>query len=648
MIRILITLTLVLATFVANSQATVKVSSFYPKAKQFKVKNNGPNARYIYNGSGCVEGNCKKGKGTFVAVCNDASMQGKDQKAFVTVYIYKGTFSEDGKYFEGKTYEWRPDYRYSTSYDIATLTPVNPVDISKEENLSESLVGEGTMTRSSDCKGYYAQYGTYYWAGWRHNNVKYPLPGNAQSYDVYYDIVGTQTAQKVVFGPGNAYKEFVGRTIYYNEIVGGRFLYDDNSMYEGFVFRGKFFGPGIFTAASGEKKQGIWMLDTLATPMEIKFPEALFDPSIPGDSGYPRYKFHVPTNGVAPSFSDFYSGPDGWVLGVGKERIIFGKTKNMSFEGPGFYVNFKDREYKYYTGTFAEGLLKEGMRITYNVITNEPYTSIVSGKFYENQLVRGCNREITLDHTGKPHLIFEGMFYPNANWEDEFVDGWIYVNDWAGLREEKNLAYWFRGHNVFSDKFNKDNFIKAAEEAITAPYCFNKIEMQRGAILKKLTAKADSMMVVKKAAAAARERLEKLEREAAAKAAACMQKLNKAGIALGTTVTDGTFVGYVSDVNCKDETITIVNPGDQMLSQRTGKKMLSMNEFSHWRRHSKQFRTCSRCHGTCGEMQTQTTSKTKELPFGYFSGITTTVTKTKTETFWVRCVQCNGTGLSLE
>jgi hypothetical protein len=648
MTRTLCTITLMIIAGIANAQSTVKVSAFYPVAKEFKVKNAGVDTRYIYQSNGCVEGDCKKGEGTFVVVCDDVNMQGEKEKGFVTVNIYKGTFREDGKYFEGKMYQWRPDYIYTTSYNTAVLTPVNPVDISRDENLKGSLIGEGTMTRSSECKTYYAQYGLYYWAGWRHNDVENPQAGKAKSYDVYFDITGTRIAQKVVFTPGNAYKEFVGRSIYYDEIVGGRFLYEDNSTYEGFVFRGKLFGPGILTTPTGEKKQGIWMLDTLAMPMDIKFPNALFDPSVEHDPGYPQYKFHQIINKGGPTFHRYYTGADGWVLGVNTEEIIFGKTKDMSFEGPGIYVKFKDREYKYYTGTFSEGWLKEGMRIQYNVVKNEPYTSIVSGKFYENKLVAGCNREITLDHTGKPYLILEGMFYPSDNSPDELLTGWVYFNDWAGLREEKNLAYWYADRDVFSPSFSKDLYIDAAKRANSARFCFPKTVTQRDAILKKLTAKADSMLIVKRVADAERERLAELRREAVAKTTACMQKLDKNKIALGITVTDGRFVGYVSDVNCDDETVTIVDPGDQIFYRPVEKRTVSMYDFVQWRRHPKQFRTCSRCNGTCGETQTHTTSKTKELPFGYFSGITTTITKTKTETTWVKCNQCKGTGVSLE
>lgn len=636
MIKIFLTVALVVVSIHANTQTlTMKASAFYPIPKEFKLKDDGNDFDNIISRE-CVAGNCKKGVGTYVEVLQYTIWLNAAAKPFVDVKIRTGTFSEDGKYFEGHTYKVYVEYTHTKTKNDGVLTPVNAFDLTDLSKLQPFHDGKGTMMREINCK----QSCSYEWAGWRRNTITTPEPGAPSAYSKYYEYSGAIIGQKLEYAPGGVYKEFTGRSIYYDEIVGGRFAYSDNSVYEGFVFRGKFFGPGILTSASGEKKQGIWMMDTLAMPMEIKLPDAVFDPALEADKNLPDYEPRQTSVRWSSPLHNYYQGPDTWVLGTNAEKIYCGKTEGKSFEGPGILIEFEkqDRIYTYWTGIFSDGVLTKGMRVTYNVMNVDRYTSIVSGEFANGKLVAGCNREVTLDSFGKPYLILEGMFYPSANWDGEVRSGWMYVNDWAGLRQEKNLRYFYSNRNVLGEGFTPEWWISAAEEAVDAPYCFPKIITQRDAILKKLLHKGDSMLAQKKAREADRERLAQKRREAQAQTAACMAKINKNGIDLGVTVTDGQFVGYVSDVDCDKETLTIVNPGSKLVyGGSPEKRTVQMYDFTTWRRHKLQYRTCSRCNGTCGETQTSTTSKTKELPFGYFSGITTTVTKTTTQTYWAHC-----------
>ncbi|MES2777330.1 MAG: hypothetical protein V4722_24340 [Bacteroidota bacterium] len=61
----------------------------------------------------------------------------------------------------------------------------------------------------------------------------------------------------------------------------------------------------------------------------------------------------------------------------------------------------------------------------------------------------------------------------------------------------------------------------------------------------------------------------------------------------------------------------------------------------------KHFATCRKCEGDGSEEVTIYTTKTKELPWGYFSGIQTTSTKTTSKTHTQTCKVCDGAGVLL-
>lgn len=106
-------------------------------------------------------------------------------------------------------------------------------------------------------------------------------------------------------------------------------------------------------------------------------------------------------------------------------------------------------------------------------------------------------------------------------------------------------------------------------------------------------------------------------------------------------------IGIITNIDCANEKVSISIPSNTY-NGTTRAADISFATFRFWNKHTKQYYRCSRCGGEGGENQTKTETKTKELPFGYFDGITTTVTKTKTTTFWVQCYKCFGTGLALE
>jgi hypothetical protein len=62
----------------------------------------------------------------------------------------------------------------------------------------------------------------------------------------------------------------------------------------------------------------------------------------------------------------------------------------------------------------------------------------------------------------------------------------------------------------------------------------------------------------------------------------------------------------------------------------------------------KQYHTCTECDGAGKVLKTTTTTRTKDLPWGYFSGVETRSTRTTTKDEIKTCVRCGGRGVVLE
>lgn len=121
----------------------------------------------------------------------------------------------------------------------------------------------------------------------------------------------------------------------------------------------------------------------------------------------------------------------------------------------------------------------------------------------------------------------------------------------------------------------------------------------------------------------------------------------------GVTVSEKTgnksFIGVLKDIDCTKGIVYIVQPGytNKPYSSKTIQVSLS-NYHYHWEKHQEQYYSCTRCGGEGGDYVTETESKTKELPFGYFDGIQTTSIKVTTKRYMRYCNKCKGTGLALE
>jgi hypothetical protein len=235
----------------------------------------------------------------------------------------------------------------------------------------------------------------------------------------------------------------------------------------------------------------------------------------------------------------------------------------------------------------------------------------------------------------------EGYFaYAPIKGDD--ITGWAYINDWGGLRQQQNLQFRYKGVNALL-RTNSENYYHTIYHMEKNQYCFPSIQMQSDAIRKRLYQIYDSMNRETEAKMKERETVARIAKE---KVDACMQILSKRDIKIGTTLVLKDFVGILQDVDCQKESMTLIIPGTLTSARFT--RTVPMYEAWLWSVSDKQYHVCPKCEGLGGEHRTTVTSKTKELPFGYFSGIETKVTHTKTETRWAGCLRCQGRGVILE
>ena len=118
------------------------------------------------------------------------------------------------------------------------------------------------------------------------------------------------------------------------------------------------------------------------------------------------------------------------------------------------------------------------------------------------------------------------------------------------------------------------------------------------------------------------------------------------GITMISTQNGTPFIVRLTSIDCATKTVTITKPG-----KRTAHDFvlhLPFDVYERYEIHAKQFHRCNNCGGEGGERVTEGSTTTKELPFGYFSGVRTTSTRTTTKTYWEECYKCSGTGWTLD
>ncbi|OSZ77817.1 hypothetical protein CAP36_15775 [Chitinophagaceae bacterium IBVUCB2] len=483
-------LIILLFLFQAMAAQDGKLSWYYPKLTDVNPQQTIKKGSSILNThavAGCVTGNCKTGTGEYLkaTVADDPKQDASGIFTGMNLTLYKGKFSNDGKNFEGTVYTQKVYYDLVYKKDDPKLIPKTKYDISEESFWKPGEVASGMM-ESAGSAGYK-------WHGWMETATKpgtVIAAGQPNSFKAHF--ISDKAHVKIKYAAGGAYTEVEGRALTNGDILGGRIHFSDGSVYEGFLQKGKRFGPGRYILKDGKKEEGIWMLDSLAMPMVVNLPKDLFEPV----TGVPVIA--AIAYGGYPTL-EFMDAGNGWVYSFYTNALYMGKMENGKLDGPGFmFTNSEGRVFR--TGNFKDGKLVSGMKVRDDKYTyGGEYTTVITGNFKDDQLIPSCSKLIRYDAMGKPVRMIEGFIYPSKNFNKEFADGWAYVNDWEGKRDPANLQYLYNGED-YLNMSGQPNYVswftKGLKESETATYCFSSMKAQAAPILAMMKYRHDSVVVV--------------------------------------------------------------------------------------------------------------------------------------------------------
>ncbi|MGB8194759.1 MAG: hypothetical protein WCF67_22690 [Chitinophagaceae bacterium] len=478
-----------------------KLSWYYPKLGEADGRT-GKNSSYILNTQGthgCVSGNCKSGNGEYLIAypANDSLIPSMAINPVIRLTIFKGQFSNDGKNFEGTVYSRKVYYDVVYKKDHPKLIPKVKENLKDDAFWKGYEVASGSMEKTGSIN--------YAWHGWMEpaRNAATPVaPGQPTTFRAHFnsDIAYVD----ISYAPGGAYTSVKGRSLQSGDLIGGRIHFSDGTRYEGFLQNGKRIGPGRYTSKDDKTEEGIWMLDSLAMPMAVSLPAALFEPEKEAVPTIAQMAF-----GPYPPL-EFKDAGQGWVYSFYANTLFLGKMESGKLTGPGFWFNVEEPGHTYRTGIFREGKLFSGMKVTDNVSAvnkegtamsvqyRRNYTDVITGEFKDYQLKPSCAKMIRYNAKGNPILLLEGYFYP-GQFKKEFADGWVYVNDWEGKRDPANLRYMYSGENYLTMNGNATYvswFTKGLKESETATYCLPSMKNQSAPILALMKHRHDSVMVL--------------------------------------------------------------------------------------------------------------------------------------------------------
>ncbi len=482
----------------AQKSAAEMVKSYYPTLEKLDgkklVKHKTYSSTYIneYSAKGCVTGNCLDGEGSllFADRVKDSTFP-KDSwnqvvEPVVRLTLYKGRFGNAGRSFTGSVYSRKVyyDIDYTKNNAEAKLIPKVAYKLTDDSFWENYLEGTGSM----ESLNY-----SYKWKGWVDKPVVSGLgvDGMPTSYKVYIDTLTCYVNKTYL--PGGNYKHLQGRTLPDGEFLGGRIRYADGSVYEGFLHAGKRIGPGRFTTASGIKKEGIWMLDTISTAIPVFFPDILFSPN------------PLLANGKAKNA--IYNAGGGWAYYDNGSTIYLGKADSGKLNGVGIYIYQREGLNEWWTGNFVKGKQTSGLYIFEQgeldkVLVGFPYERTIKrnnyyGFVHQNENTNRsflCRKMLNFDSYGNVTSMYEGFID-----QGRLPQGWIFVNDWKAKREAESLQFLVDGKPYLSIPINDDrlkghiSWIKLAD---SGDFCMPEVNKVKAAFLPKITLRTDSLLAI--------------------------------------------------------------------------------------------------------------------------------------------------------
>jgi hypothetical protein len=139
--------------------------------------------------------------------------------------------------------------------------------------------------------------------------------------------------------------------------------------------------------------------------------------------------------------------------------------------------------------------------------------------------------------------------------------------------------------------------------------------------------------------------------QASKKATECKKKFEALGYTKGVTYTDGGSFAIMNGYDCDKDEYVLWRPmhnSDVLWEPGKWLTVWGVSFRSSWKKGSKQWHTCEECEGKGSLAYQVTTTRTKDLPWGYFEGISTKSIRTTTEWKSKMCSACTGKGLVLK
>jgi len=294
-----------------------------------EIKNHGTK---LPNFHGCVEGDCKKGKGVFIAFIRGAEeikkVSGKDKKLYpYTATIFSGSFSEKGKFFTGKVYEvngktsWLSvgigsGYRVSEGGKILDPKRLTDSELLMEGHFVEHLGrNKGKQKSKNDERLTYKPL----------NNVKIFSQSKSDSEIVLSAFADDWMISEFTFPENSRLKHFKGISnlagssasfpnffLFSSQRpkpVFGTLTYKNGDKYIGPLHNHMPHGLGVKTTVNGSIEKGLWFLGTfmqeLDVPLSANIPafenNTVSPSSYDLDFPFENIKYfsgHVPKDGV--------------------------------------------------------------------------------------------------------------------------------------------------------------------------------------------------------------------------------------------------------------------------------------------------------------------------------------------------------------
>ena len=471
--------------------AQIKAKHIWPIPGEFSIKKFHLNFRksegdifyqFLYND--CVDGNCKNGEGVW-ATANSRNIEFTTNGSLdLTVNLYKGIFSDDGKKFTGKmlTYNYSLQGSGAKNRDFYAdkFTPVKTEDLSADLAnpilASKYIVAEGEAIRTEVKVGEESKY-------------IYELHGIGASRASMLELGATSMQGKYENGQLQMLKadiketfpakSFTGRMSFKNKPLIGRLEFKDGTYYEGFFYDNSYNGPGRLVNSDGKIYQGFWEKGILKDSQQVNLPAFLWNYSANSIAESKPYTITIGDK----TYSGQYAGDwkDGKPHGKGffnstTDVFFYGGFENGVADGLGYFYRLYNtdtwaccirRAENVVSGLFTKGWMSYG---SYNTVHymwhNKPsdakyamgftpqYQYLATGSF-KNHNLQGCGQKVSREWENPDRA----LIVTTGHFEDGALHGWyIEEHPLANPKKEKIIGYEIPGHGYYN-LFMKNGYI---------------------------------------------------------------------------------------------------------------------------------------------------------------------------------------------